>query len=143
MNTTTQLSKILASQYVLYTKTQNFHWNVEGKHFISIHKFTEEIYQALAEQIDTTAERIRALGAPAPGTLKQFFELSFIKESEIAVKETDVLTTLNQDLQELINHMKTTIKTAEESNDPATADMLTGMISDYEKTNWMIKSQLG
>lgn len=142
MKTVEQLSNILASQAVLYSKTQNFHWNVQGKHFISVHKFTEGLYETLAAQIDETAERIRALGSPAPGTLKKFLELSFIQESEIEVKDTDIISTLLADFETLTNKMKETITTAEESNDPVTADMLTGMAAEYEKNIWMMKSYL-
>ena len=93
-NIVTALSQHLADTYILYLKTQNFHWNVTGPHFHSLHEMFEEQYEALAEAIDVLAERIRALGQVAPGSFAQFQKLSTLKEAAGVPSANDMLKQL-------------------------------------------------
>ncbi|HLS68327.1 MAG TPA: Dps family protein [Kiloniellales bacterium] len=136
------LGRVLADSYTLYLKTHNFHWNVTGPHFHSLHNLFEEQYSELAEAVDEIAERIRTLGHPAPGTYKAFAELS-------SVKEEDGVPSWEQMLQQLVADNETTARTlrsvfqiAEAGNDEATIDLLTQRLAVHEKAAWMLRSHL-
>ena len=136
------LAKVLADSYTLYLKTHKFHWNVEGPMFRTLHLMFEEQYTELATAVDEIAERIRALGFPAPGAHSGFAALPRIKECN---GKTDALTMI----QELVDGQETVVRTCraffpavDEANDEATADLLTTRMQTHEKTAWMLRALL-
>jgi starvation-inducible DNA-binding protein len=142
MNTTETLNTILATNYVLYLKTQNFHWNVEGPTFMMLHKFFEEQYEALAAANDEIAERIRALGALAPGSMKEFLAISLIKESANDVSAENMLKTLLADNQTVADNLTQAASGFAENGDDVTADLLTTLNQYHQEKVWMLKSLL-
>ncbi len=137
------LSSILATNYVLYTKTQNFHWNVVGPYFHTLHEMFEEQYTELAESNDVIAERIRSLGAFAPGTHVEFNELSLIKEQPNQISAEAMVGELLSDHETLIERLKVLIPLYAESGDDGTADLLTSRCESHQKIAWMLRSFLG
>ncbi len=136
------LSKLLADSYTLYLMTHNFHWNVTGPQFNGLHTMFMDQYTEQWNALDIIAERIRALGFPAPGTYKEFSKLTAIKEVEGVPSATDMLKLL-------VNAQETTARTARglfpvvnEANDQPTADVLTQRLNVHEKTAWMLRSML-
>jgi starvation-inducible DNA-binding protein len=134
------LSRALAETYVLYAKTQGFHWNVVGPLFYGLHKLTEEQYENLADAVDELAERIRALGYPAPATLGEFIALSSIKESPGIANAETAIRQLNNDHEEICRTFRETASIAGEFNDQVTADMLTDRLKAHEQMAWMLRS---
>lgn len=140
------LSRLLADSYTLYLLTQNFHWNVTGPMFTSLHLLFEQQYTELALAVDLIAERIRALDAPAPGTYKEFSRLTSIKEAETGENAPKA----NEMIRQLIESQETIVRTAREvfplvdqANDEATADILTQRMQIHEKNAWMLRSIQG
>ena len=136
------LSELLADSYTLYLMTHNFHWNVTGPQFNSLHLMFMGQYTEQWNALDLIAERIRALGFPAPGTYKEFVKLASIKEVEGVPKANDMIA-------HLINAQEATARTArklfpvvDEANDQPTADVLTQRMDVHEKTAWMLRSLL-
>jgi starvation-inducible DNA-binding protein len=136
------LSRVLADSYTLYLKTHNFHWNVTGPMFNTLHIMFEQQYTELAMAVDEIAERIRALGVPAPGSYTQFASLTSVKD------ETEVPTAMAM-VQQLVEDNETVVRTArevfptvDEANDEPTADLLTQRMQVHEKTAWMLRSLL-
>jgi len=136
------LSHLLADSYTLYLMTHNFHWNVKGPMFNTLHVMFMQQYTEQWNALDLIAERIRALGMPAPGTYKEFVKLASIKEVEGVPKATDMI-------QHLVEAQEATARTARdlfpmvnEANDQPTADLLTQRIDVHEKTAWMLRSLL-
>ncbi len=136
------LNRLLADSYTLYLMTHNFHWNVKGPMFNTLHLMFEGQYNELALAVDLIAERIRALGYPAPGTYSEFMALSSIKE----VKGVPSATTM---IQHLVNGQEAVIRTArslfdvvEAAHDEPTADILTQRMQLHEKSAWMLRSLL-
>jgi len=136
------LSRLLADSYTLYLMTHNFHWNVTGPMFSSLHAMFMAQYTEQWNALDIIAERIRALGFPAPGTYKQFNDLATIKEVE-------GVPTAEEMIRYLVNAQEATARTArelfpvvDEVNDQPTADVLTQRIDVHEKTAWMLRSLL-
>lgn len=136
------LSKYLASTYTLYLKTQNFHWNVTGPFFQTLHLMFEEQYTALAMANDQIAERIRSLGAPAPGTYREFAQLSFIDEPQGKPSAKEMVEMLMQDHEAIIAFAKKLMEEAGDMNDEGTLDLLSSRIAEQEKTVWMLRSFL-
>lgn len=138
------LKEILADQFLLYTKSRNYHWNVVGTNFYGLHKAFEDIYEGLAEDIDNIAERIRALGSNAPGTLKEFQKLSSIKETENNYpSSTEMVKEIINDLEYISNKLNSSAKKIQDENsDEVTAGMLYSLLEKYDKTMWMLKSTL-
>ncbi|MCB1112121.1 MAG: DNA starvation/stationary phase protection protein [Chlamydiales bacterium] len=134
------LAKCLATSYVLYTKTQNFHWNVVGARFHSLHEMFQEQYEELSEALDEIAERIRMIGSKSPGTMKEFLNISAIKEAEGTLSEDQMLQELFQDHESLIEHLNEWIKEAVELGDEGTADLFIQRIRAHQKMAWMIRS---
>jgi starvation-inducible DNA-binding protein len=134
------LSRALAETYVLYAKTQGFHWNVVGPLFYGLHKLTEEQYENLADAVDELAERIRALGYPTPATLGEFIALSAIKESPGIANAEEAIRQLNGDHEAICRTFRDTAQIADEFNDQATADMLTDRLKAHEQMAWMLRS---
>lgn len=136
------LSKLLADSYTLYLKTHNFHWNVTGPMFQTLHLMFETQYTELALAVDVIAERIRSLGSPAPGTYKQYVELSSIKEEEGVPKAQDMIRLLVEGQEAVVKTARSLYPQAEKAHDEATADLLTQRIQLHEKTAWMLRSLL-
>ena len=134
------LSKVLADSYTLYLKTHNFHWNVTGPMFQTLHLMFEQHYNELALAVDSIAERIRALGHPAPGTYKQFTALSSIAEEDGVPKADAMIRLLVQGHEAVARTARGVFKTAEAANDQPTCDMLTQRLQVHEKTAWMLRS---
>jgi starvation-inducible DNA-binding protein len=136
------LSRLLADTYTLYLKTHNFHWNVTGPMFQTLHLMFEQQYNELALAVDLIAERIRALGFPAPATYKAFSELSSIKEEE-GVPSADAMIRLLVEGQEtVVRTARSVFPVVEKANDQPTADLLTERMQVHEKTAWMLRSLL-
>ncbi|MEZ4401278.1 MAG: Dps family protein [Kofleriaceae bacterium] len=136
------LAHVLADSYTLYLKTHNFHWNVTGPMFQTLHLMFEAQYTELALAVDLVAERIRALGLPAPGTYRQFVELSKIKEETDIPKATDMIRLLVEGHETVARTARDVFKTAEAANDQPTCDLLTQRMQVHEKTGWMLRSLL-
>lgn len=142
MKTADSLKQLLASTYTLMLKVQNYHWNVTWKWFFRVHLFTEEIYEELFKKVDDTAERIRALWEKAPWSYSKFVELSFISEENWEKNEEEIIKELLSDFEKLNSFIKETISLAWEIWDEWTLDLLSPMISEYEKKIWIMKSYL-
>lgn len=138
------LSQILADEYVLYTKTRNAHWNVEGPDFHSMHVFFESQYNDIAEIVDTVAERIRMLGHYAPATLAQFLALTHLTEQSREKNDSEgFIRELLNDHESIIIHIRGHInRLAEKFKDAGTSDYLTGLTEYHEKIAWMLRSHL-
>ncbi len=136
------LSRVLADSYTLYLKTHNFHWNVTGPMFQTLHLMFETQYNELALAVDLVAERIRALGFPAPGTYRQFSELSAIEEETGIPKAEDMIRLLVSGHETVARTAREVFKAAEKSNDQPTCDLLTQRMQVHEKTAWMLRSLL-
>ncbi|KYF47697.1 Dps family protein [Sorangium sp. So ce854] len=136
------LGRVLADTYTLYLKTHNFHWNVTGPMFQTLHLMFEQQYNELALAVDLVAERIRALGLPAPGTYKQFAALSSIKEEDGIPKATDMIKLLVEGHETVARTAREVFPVAEAANDQPTCDLLTQRLQLHEKTAWMLRSLL-
>lgn len=136
------LSRLLADTYTLYLKTHNFHWNVTGPMFQTLHLMFETQYNELALAVDLIAERIRSLGFPAPGTYKKYSELSSIKEEEGIPKAQDMIRLLVEGQEAVVRTARSLYPLVEAASDEATADLLTQRIQLHEKTAWMLRSLL-
>jgi starvation-inducible DNA-binding protein len=136
------LSKVLADSYTLYLKTHNFHWNVTGPMFQTLHLMFEQHYGELALAVDAIAERIRALGFPAPGTYKQFAALSSIPEDEGVPRAEEMIRRLVEGHEAVARTARSAFAVADEANDQPTCDLLTQRLQIHEKTAWMLRSLL-
>jgi len=140
--TADQVSRLLADSYTLYLKTHNFHWNVTGPLFDTLHLMFERQYTELAQAVDQIAERIRALGFPAPATYAQFAKLSAIKE-EPGVPNADTMIRLLLDGHETVARTARSIfPVVERAQDEPTKDLLIERMQVHEKTAWMLRSML-
>jgi starvation-inducible DNA-binding protein len=137
------LSKLLADTYTLYLKTHNFHWNVTGPMFRTLHLMFEEQYNELALAVDLIAERIRALGFPAPGTYKEFAALSSIGEEDGVPSAEEMIRKLVEGQEAVVRTARSLFATVDQANDEPTADLLTQRMQVHEKTAWMLRSLLG
>ncbi|MEN3293479.1 MAG: starvation-inducible DNA-binding protein [Burkholderiales bacterium] len=136
------LSRLLADTYTLYLKTHNFHWNVTGPMFQTLHLMFETQYTELAAAVDSIAERIRALGSPAPGTYSAFARLSSIKEPDGVPTAQEMIRQLVQDQEAVVRTARSMFETVGQANDEPTADLLTQRMQVHEKTAWMLRSLL-
>jgi starvation-inducible DNA-binding protein len=138
------LNGILADEFLLYTKTRNAHWNVEGPDFHAQHIFFEKQYEALDEIMDSVAERIRTLGHYAPGTLKDFLQLTRISEQTREKNDSaGFIRELLADHETIIVAMRENIdRFANEYKDAGTSDFITGLMEDHEKMAWMLRAHL-
>ena len=136
------LARMLADTYTLYLKTHNFHWNVTGPMFQTLHLMFETQYNELALAVDLVAERIRALGYPAPGTYSQYAKLSSIKETSGVPKATDMIKLLVEGQEAVVRTARSIFPLVEKVNDEPTADLLTQRMQVHEKTAWMLRSLL-
>ncbi len=142
MSTTTQLKNVLADSYVLYLKTQNYHWNVTGPQFASLHGLFEEQYTDLAAAIDEIAERIRTLGEKAPGSFAEFSKLASIKEATGDESAQSMVKQLAEDQDTLIATLTAALDAASEAGDEVTIGFVTDRIGVHEKNRWMLTSSL-
>lgn len=136
------LSRMLADTYTLYLKTHNFHWNVTGPMFQTLHLMFEQQYNELALAVDLVAERIRALGHPAPGSYAQFSMLSSVTEETGVPRAEDMIRQLVQGQEALVRTARSVFATAEKASDQVTIDLLTQRMQVHEKTAWMLRSLL-
>lgn len=136
------LSTVLADAYMLYLKTHNFHWNVTGPLFSSLHVMFEEQYTEQWNALDEIAERIRALGHFAPATYKRYAELSSIKEEADVLSSKEMIRQLVEGNEILIRTLRASVKVADDLDDFPTADMLTTRMEVHEKNAWMLRSFL-
>lgn len=134
------LKKLLADSYSLYLKTQNYHWNVEGPMFFSLHTLFEQQYTDLALAIDEVAERIRALGAKAPGTMKAYGEISSIKPGNEDATAEQMAKELAKDQDTLRASLYAVLEAAQKAQDEASVDLAVGRIQIHEKNAWMLRS---
>ncbi len=136
------LSRLLADTYTLYLKTHNYHWNVTGPMFQTLHLMFEQQYNELALAVDLVAERIRALGFPAPGTYKEFAALSSIKESQGVPAAEQMIRDLVAGQEAVVRTARSVFPLVDEVNDEPSADLLTQRMQVHEKTAWMLRSLL-
>jgi len=136
------LAKLLADTYTLYLQTHNFHWNVKGRMFNTLHTMFMAQYTELWNAVDPIAERIRALGFPAPGTYAQFGKLSSVKEVEGVPKAEDMVALLISGHDAVARTARALLTAADDANDQPTLDLLTQRLDVHEKTAWMLRSIL-
>lgn len=136
------LSRLLADSYTLYTKTHGYHWNVTGPMFTTLHTLFETEYTELALAIDEIAERIRAVGEPAPGSYSQFTKLATVKEAKGVPKAVDMVRELVADQELVVKSAQKVIAAAEAAGDNATADLGVRRIEVHQKNAWMLRSHL-
>lgn len=138
------LNKLLADEHVLYVKTRNAHWNVEGEDFHSMHLFFEAQYKQLEGMIDEIAERVRMVGEYAKGTMKQFITLSQLKEYIGTENDSlSYITALLEDHETLVKFIRENIKiVGDKLKDEGTADFLTGLLQEHEKMAWMLRAHI-
>jgi len=136
------LSHLLADTYTLYLKTHNFHWNVTGPMFNTLHLMFEAQYNELALAVDLIAERIRALGFPAPGSYSQYAKLSSIAEETTVPAAEDMIKQLVDGQEAVVRTARKVFPTVDKANDEPTADLLTQRMQIHEKNAWMLRSLL-
>ena len=136
------LSRLLADTYTLYLKTHNFHWNVTGPMFQTLHLMFETHYNELALAVDLIAERIRALGHVAPGSYKAYSKLSTIREEDGVPAATEMIRSLVKGHEAVAKTARAVFPVANAANDQPTADLLTQRLQIHEKTAWMLRSLL-
>ena len=138
----TGLSRVLADSYTLYLKTHNYHWNVTGPMFQTLHLMFETQYTELATAVDEIAERIRSLGVIAPGSYRQFSKLSSISEEEQVPSAEDMIRLLVNGHETVARTSREAFKVAESANDQPSCDLLTQRMQIHEKSAWMLRSLL-
>ena len=136
------LSRVLADTFTLYLKTHNFHWNVVGPMFRTLHLMFEEQYNELWLASDGIAERIRALGGTAPGSYREFSQLTYLREPEVRLSATEMIAELLRDHETAARTARWAISVARTSVDAPTEDLLTQRLIAHEKTMWMLRSTL-
>ncbi len=134
------LHRVLADSYALYLKTQNYHWNVTGPNFKSLHELFELQYTNLAAAIDEIAERIRTLGDKAPGTFDAFAKLTVIKDGDANASASQMVSDLEADQHKIITSLKQVLDDAQENGDEGTIALIGERISVHEKNAWMLAS---
>jgi starvation-inducible DNA-binding protein len=136
------LSRLLADTYSLYLKTHNFHWNVTGPMFQTLHLMFETQYTELALAVDLIAERIRSLGYPAPGTYSEYAKLSSISETTGVPKAKEMIQLLVEGQETVVRTARSILPLVDEVSDEPSADLLTQRMQVHEKTAWMLRSLL-
>ncbi|MCS5712343.1 ferritin-like domain-containing protein [Candidatus Berkiella aquae] len=137
---TSGLKVFLANTYTLYLKTQNYHWNVIGPHFHSLHNLFEEQYKELANAVDEIAERIRALGDVTPGSLEEFSKLKTISEAKTRIDDISMIKDLIESHEIICKHVNLILRQAQDEQDDVTQDLLIGRLRVHEKTLWMLRA---
>jgi starvation-inducible DNA-binding protein len=136
------LARLLADSYTLYLKTHNFHWNVTGPMFQTLHLMFQTQYEELALAVDLVAERIRALGFPAPGSYRAYARLSSIKESDGVPSAAEMIRQLVSGQEAVARTARSVFPVVAQANDQPTADLLTQRMNIHEKNAWMLRSLL-
>jgi starvation-inducible DNA-binding protein len=136
------LSRLLADSYTLYLKTHNYHWNVTGPQFNTLHLMFEGQYTELAAAVDEIAERIRALGIRAPGSYLEFSELTSIEEGSGDESAEDMIRQLAVGQETVVRTAREIFPAADAAHDEPTADLLTQRMQIHEKNAWMLRSML-
>ena len=136
------LSQVLADSYTLYLKTHNYHWNVSGPQFNTLHQMFEDQYTELAIAVDDIAERIRALGKDAPGSYRAYSELTEIEEEDNVPVAEDMIRQLVIGQETVARNSRKVIELAENAGDHPSADLLTQRVQLHEKSAWMLRSML-
>jgi starvation-inducible DNA-binding protein len=136
------LARLLADTYTLYLKTHNYHWNVTGPRFRELHLMFEEQYNELALAVDSIAERIRTLGYPAPGTYRQFADLTTIEEVAGVPAAEAMVRDLVTAQETVVRTCREILPSAQAANDESTASLVADRMTIHEKTAWMLRSLL-
>ncbi len=136
------LSRLLADTYTLYLQTHNFHWNVTGPFFQSLHTLFEQHYTELAVAVDDIAERIRALGLLAPGTYAEFAKLTSIKEVQGNIDANTMLQNLVDSHETLVRTARSILPLADKADDESSASLISDRLVVHEKTAWMLRAHL-
>jgi starvation-inducible DNA-binding protein len=136
------LSRLLADSYTLYLKTHNYHWNVTGPQFTTLHTLFETHYSELALAVDQIAERIRALGHPAPGSYREFADLTSITEEADTPSATEMIRRLVAGQEAVARTARRVFPAVEQAGDEPSADLLTQRMQIHEKNAWMLRSLL-
>ncbi len=134
------LKHLLADSYTLYLQTHNFHWNVTGPRFRDLHLLFEEQYTELATAVDEIAERIRTLGAPAPGTYREFAQFSKIEEVEGTIAAEEMVRILTASHEQVVRTCREALAKAQEADDESSAALISDRMREHEKTAWMLRS---
>ena len=135
------LNKLLADEFVLYTKTRNYHWNIEGDNFMELHKLYESQYGELEEIVDEVAERVRAIGHYSEGRLVDFLKLTGLVEEEYTNNQQAQFKNLLNDHETIIRNLRKLIKQfADKNKDAGSSDFVTGLLRQHEKMAWIIRS---
>ncbi len=138
-----ELNKVLADEYVLYTKLRNYHWNVEGSNFMEMHNFYESQAEEIDKIIDDVAERVRALGHYSDGRLKDFLAITHLEEPEYTNKQDEQLQNLLKDHETIIQNLRKLITLfAEKHQDLGTSDFVTAIMEEHEKMAWFVRAYL-
>jgi starvation-inducible DNA-binding protein len=137
------LAKLLADSYTLYLKTHNYHWNVTGPMFNTLHLMFEQQYTEMALAVDLIAERIRALGHPAPGSYRAYAALTDIKEEDDSPDAAEMIRRLVAGQETVVRTARSVFPLVDEAHDEPTADLLTQRMQVHEKNAWMLRSLLG
>ena len=137
------LNQLLADEHILYNKTRNYHWSIEGPSFMEFHKLYEAQYTVLAETIDQIAERIRTIGHFAEGRLKEIIKLATLDEPEAPTNQVKQIENLETDHETMIIKLRKLIKDFDEKyKDIGSSDFVTGLLKEHEKMAWMLRSYL-
>jgi starvation-inducible DNA-binding protein len=136
------LSRLLADSYTLYLKTHNFHWNVTGPMFVTLHQLFEEQYTELAAAVDEIAERIRALGHPAPGTYREFQALTSIDDDDGDLDARGMIAALVKAQETVARTARSVFPAVDAASDEPSGDLLTQRMQVHEKNAWMLRSLL-
>ncbi|MCI5048766.1 MAG: DNA starvation/stationary phase protection protein [Rickettsiales bacterium] len=140
--TTNALQQVLVDSYAMAIKLQNYHWNVEGRHFKQLHELFEEQYNEVFGVIDEIAERIRTLGAKVPASFKNYSASQSIKDGDENLDENAMVQDIYASHQAVIDTAKAALKAASEVDDEPSVDMMIGRIAAHEKAMWMLRSSL-
>lgn len=140
--TIASLKQLLADTYALQLKTQNYHWNVTGPNFHSLHQMFEQQYTMLFQTVDLLAERIRALGELSPGSFAEFSQTTNIKDGDKNLSASDMTQDLVAGNESLIKGYRQGIEAASQEEDSVTEDIFIGLEKEHEKTRWMLKATL-
>lgn len=141
-NIAKHLASFLADTYILYLKTQNFHWNIVDPRFYFLHKMFEEQYEELAEAVDVIAERLRGLGVKSPGSMKEFLSLTHLKEASGQYSGNEMIKELLHDNQFISQSLHDLITEANDQGDDGTADLYIDRVRVHQKAAWMLRSHL-
>lgn len=136
------LNILLADTYSLYLKTQNYHWNITGRHFPAMHQMLEDQYKDLADAVDEIAERIRMLDHKSPGTFDEFIKLRTIGDANSSFSEKEMIGDLIMGQTNIHRSLNNVLSAARDANDAVTEDLAIGRMSMHEKTKWMLAATI-